>query len=84
MNGPEKLIARQIARELREQCSVSNRVVESGEYESRVRWRNLRRTSVRIAEIAAATGFADQSHLTRPTTATVGLSPAACRREARR
>jgi AraC family transcriptional regulator len=153
MNGPETRVAHQIARELGEQCSVSNLVVESlvaellsncrqspgrrgtprwlgtaiemaneryagrlgltevaaaagvhpvhlarqfrlrmgctfGEFVRRIRMvralAQLRGTSASIAEIAAGTGFADQSHLTRMTTATVGLSPAAYRREARR
>jgi transcriptional regulator GlxA family with amidase domain len=44
----------------------------------------LRRTSASIAEIAATTGFVDQSHLTRLVTATVGHSPAAYRSIARR
>lgn len=153
MTGPETLVAHQIARELKEQCLVSDLVMESlvaelisncchgsgrkgtprwlgtaiemvneryacrlgltevaaaagvhpvhlarqfrlrmgctfGEFVRRVRiaraLAQLRRTSASIAEIAAATGFADQSHLTRLITATVGLSPAAYRREARR
>jgi AraC family transcriptional regulator len=153
MIGPETLIARQIARELTEQCPVSNLMVESlvaellsncchsldqrgtprwlgaaveianeryarrlhltevaaaagvhpvhlarqfrlrmgctfGEFVRRIRMARalaqLRRTSASIAEIAATTGFADQSHLTRLVTATVGHSPAAYRRIARR
>jgi AraC family transcriptional regulator len=153
MNGPEKLVAHQIAHEIKEQCSVSNLVVESlvaellsncrqgsgrrgtprwlgtaieianeryagclgltevaaaagvhpvhlarqfrlrmgctfGEFVRRIRTARalaqLRSTSASIAEIAAATGFADQSHLTRLITASVGLSPAVYRREASR
>lgn len=59
-----------------------------GEFVRRVRLaraiEQLRHTSASIAEIAAATGFADQSHLTRLMTATVGLPPAAYRRESQR
>ena len=55
-----------------------------GEFVRRIRLaralEQLRDTSASIADIAAATGFADQSHLTRLTTARVGLSPAAYRR----
>ena len=152
LDGPEKLIAHQLARELKGQCPVSNLVVESlaaellsnccrglgrkgtprwlgatvelandrcasrlslkavaaavgvhpihlarqfrarmgctfGEYVRRIRLsralEQLRCSSASIAEIAAATGFADQSHLTRLISATVGFSPAAYRREAR-
>jgi AraC family transcriptional regulator len=58
-----------------------------GEFVRRIRLARaldqLRHTTLPIADIAAATGFADQSHLTRLMTATVGLTPAAYRRESR-
>jgi AraC family transcriptional regulator len=41
----------------------------------------LARTNERIAEIAPACGFADQSHLTRVFHAIIGMSPAAWRRQ---
>lgn len=151
--GPETLVARQLARELKAQCPVSNLVVESlaaelvsncspgsgrkgtpgwlgtaiaiandlyagrlslkavaaaagihpvhlarqfrsrmgctyGEFVRRIRLtralEQLRAGSATIAEVAAATGFADQSHLTRLVTTRIGLSPAAYRREIRR
>lgn len=54
------------------------------------RWSRLQRieaaksallnTDMAIADIAAQTGFADQSHLTRAFSAEVGVSPAALRR----
>src|SRR5262245_20380973 len=57
-----------------------------GEYVRRIRLMRalvqLRSSRASIAEIAAATGFADQSHLTRLLTATIGISPAAYRRRA--
>ena len=43
----------------------------------------LERTDISISRIAAACGFADQSHLTRRFHAIVGLSPAAWRRQRR-
>jgi AraC family transcriptional regulator len=56
-----------------------------GEFVRRIRLaralEQLRHTSASIAEIAAASGFADQSHLTRLMTAMIGQSPAAYRRE---
>lgn len=58
-----------------------------GEY--RRRWRieraceALRASDAPLAEIAASSGFADQSHLTRALRGAVGLSPAAYRRAAR-
>lgn len=56
-----------------------------GEFVRRIRLaralEQLRYTSASIAEIAAATGFADQSHLTRLMTEMVGQSPAVYRRE---
>lgn len=55
-----------------------------GEFVRRVRLtralERLRNGSQPIAEVAADTGFADQSHLTRLMTAVVGISPAAYRR----
>ncbi len=58
-----------------------------GEY--RRRWRlaracaALRTSDAPLAEIAARSGFADQSHLTRAVRAAVGLTPAAYRNAAR-
>ena len=56
-----------------------------GEFVRRIRLaralEQLRRGSESIAEVAAATGFADQSHLTRLMTSTFGISPAAYRRQ---
>ena len=55
-----------------------------GEYVRRIRLvralERLRGTAQPIVEVAAATGFADQSHLTRLMTATLGVTPAAYRR----
>ena len=55
-----------------------------GEYVRRIRLtralEQLRSNSATIAEIAAATGFADQSHLTRLMSARIRMSPAAYRR----
>lgn len=57
-----------------------------GEFVRRIRLtralEQLRNSSATIAEIAVATGFADQSHLTRLVTASIGMSPAAYRRQA--
>jgi len=56
-----------------------------GEYVRRIRLaralERLRRGSPSIAEVAAETGFADQSHLTRWMTSTLGITPAAYRRQ---
>jgi AraC family transcriptional regulator len=41
----------------------------------------LRRTTLPIADIAVACGFADQSHLTRVFSKAFGISPAAWRRQ---
>ena len=55
-----------------------------GEYVRRIRLsralERLRDSSATIAEVAVATGFADQSHLTRLVTTRIGLSPVAYRR----
>jgi AraC family transcriptional regulator len=55
-----------------------------GEYVRRIRLsralERLRRNTQSIAEVAADTGFADQSHLTRTMTGLLGIAPAAYRR----
>lgn len=49
----------------------------------RAAWLQIVRTRTRLAEIAAATGFADQAHMTRQVCALTGASPSAWRRDAR-
>jgi AraC-like DNA-binding protein len=49
----------------------------------RAAWLRIVRTRDRLAEIAAATGFADQAHMTRQVCALTGASPSAWRRDPR-
>ena len=46
------------------------------ELRARAAWLQIVRTGDRLAEIAAATGFADQAHMTRDVRALTGASPA--------
>ena len=53
------------------------------ELKARAAWLRVVRTRDRLADIAAATGFADQAHMTRSIRALTGGSPAAWRRDRR-
>jgi AraC-like DNA-binding protein len=51
------------------------------ELRARAAWLRIVRTRERLAEIAAASGFADQAHMTRSIRQLTGASPAAWRRD---
>ena len=53
------------------------------ELKARDAWLRIVRTRDRLAEIAIATGFADQAHMTRGVRALTGATPAAWRRDVR-
>ncbi|HSR97245.1 MAG TPA: helix-turn-helix domain-containing protein [Kofleriaceae bacterium] len=53
------------------------------ELRARAAWLRIVRTRDRLAEIAAASGFADQAHMTRAIRELTGASPAAWRRDPR-
>jgi AraC-like DNA-binding protein len=53
------------------------------ELRARAAWLRVVRTRERLAEIAAASGFADQAHMTRSVRELTGASPAAWRRDHR-
>ena len=54
-----------------------------GELRARAAWLRIVRTRAGLAEIAVASGFADQAHMTRSVCALTGQSPAAWRRDQR-
>lgn len=53
------------------------------ELKARDAWLQIVRTRARLADVAAAAGFADQAHMTRHVGALTGASPAIWRRDAR-
>jgi AraC-like DNA-binding protein len=70
------------SREFTAAFGVSARQFRS-ELKARDAWLRIVRTRTPLADIAAATGFADQAHMTRHVGALTGASPAMWRRDAR-